>query len=523
MPWGSRRRRGRHGWLRAGVVVLCLALIVGGGRAALGQARGQVAVVTAPDGLNLRAGPGSEFPSLVVLARGAELLVLGEGVNGHWLPVSAAEKFGYVHADYVAPRAAGGAATSTPARTPTSTPTAPSPPAAATTVNGVTLLGVFAADADAMITPADEFSLIASVRLPAGVARLSLRVSGATLVTTTQTFAPQTGDNWLQISKVRVAAETEPVLREAVIRTVGGTVPLRNAALVLAVDYQTAAGVWQTATFEPTVYHFREPARAAAIEFPNLTRLTGMPPGGGVDGFYLRGDLDFHHPADPAVRALAIEAGRRGGAFPDDPELVADNIHSYIKHLLGDRDPGDFNNDVNFARLIAEGTIRRGQTNGGYICIGQTYLMTSLTRTLGIPSRELNLAVGKPAWQGNDGVWRVTWFQEAAAHVWLDGGWVLYDLWLGFKGVRGYFDANIAYQMWAAFDRRSVPFLRTDGVSTGLRGHDFHAFPGEPAQWTFVGEAVKPGLRVQGMPDERGVPVTLAPEHRLSSSAPPRE
>jgi hypothetical protein len=223
-----------------------------------------------------------------------------------------------------------------------------------------------------------------------------------------------------------------------------------------------------------------------------------------VEGYYLRGNVDFHHPHDFYVRKLAIEAGRLGGVWPDSPARVADNIFTYINRLLGDGEPGGFNNDVNFARLIDQGTIKRGQLNGAYICIGQSYLMTSLTRTVGIPSRELNIAVGRPAWRGNDGVWRVEWWQEGAVQTWFDGAWQHYDLWLGFKGFDGYFRENLAYQAWAAYNRQSVLFREVSGVSTGLRGHNFNAFPGEPPQWEFIGEATRPGTRVVGMPDSTG-------------------
>ena len=55
--------------------------------------------------------------------------------------------------------------------------------------------------------------------------------------------------------------------------------------------------------------------------------------------------------------------------------------------------------------------------------------------------------------------------------------WNHYDLWLGFKGMNGYFEANLAYQVWGAFDRRTVPFLVVNsGQPTGLRGHDFGAY-----------------------------------------------
>jgi hypothetical protein len=262
---------------------------------------------------------------------------------------------------------------------------------------------------------------------------------------------------------------------------------------------------------------FHHPGQIARVEYPDLKRTTGLPQGGGGDdNFYLRGDLDFHHPEDFYVRKLAVEMGRRGSIFPDAPELVADNVFLYINSLLGDAEPGDFNNDYNVARLIEEGTIKRGQSNGGYICIAQTYLMTAMTRTLGLPSRELNIAVGRANWLGNDGLWRVTWWQEGAIHVWYDDAWHHYDLWLGFKGMNGYFQANLAYQAWAAFDRRTDPFVTISGVNTGMRGHNFGVWPGDPPRWEFIREATKPGVAVVDMPEENGAPVSALPDADIS-------
>jgi hypothetical protein len=384
--------------------------------------------------------------------------------------------------------------------------------------NGVLLLGVYASDWDEMITIADEFSILAAVRPPDGVTSVTMRLSGAPFLRTSATFDVQPGEvNWLPIERFRVDTENEPVLSEELVRKVGGAIPIRDGALALAVDFKDAGGNDRTASFQPTVMEFHHPGQIARVEYPDLKRTTGLPPrGAGDDNFYLRGDLDFHHPEDFYVRKLAVEMGRRGSIFPDAPELVADNVFLYINSLLGDAEPGDFNNDYNVARLIEEGTIKRGQSNGGYICIAQTYLMTAMTRTLGLPSRELNIAVGRANWLGNDGLWRVTWWQEGAIHVWYDDAWHHYDLWLGFKGMNGYFQANLAYQAWAAFDRRTDPFVTISGVNTGMRGHNFGVWPGDPPRWEFIREATKPGVAVVDMPEENGAPVSALPDADIS-------
>lgn len=494
----------------------------------------QVAVVTDPEGLNLREGPGTDYPSLAVIPAGAQLPILGTVVNTNWLPVSYEGKQGFVHDDYVEIRTVtapsqpgvvtlpGGTPAPTVAPTPTPAPTPPPlpqlAPGSAVTSNGVTLAGVFAYDIDNMITVADEFKLTAAVEPPPGVTKITMRLSGAPFLSASTTFDVQPGTNWLDVPAFKVDTENEPSLREQVVRTVGGTIPLNGGALVLALDFTDASGATQTATFQPTVRKFNDPATMAVVEYPDIKRTTGLPPNGaGADNFYLRGDLDFHHPDDFYVRKLAVEAGRNGGVFPDNPELVADNVFTYINNLLGDAEPGDFNNDYNVARLIEEGTIKRGQKNGEYICIAQTYIMTGLTRTLGMPTRELNILVGRPNWQGDDGVWRVVWWQEGALQTWYNGRWNHYDLWLGFKGMNGYFQANIAYQAWAAYDRQAVMFMTQHGAPTGLRGHDFG--PNGLGTFEFVREASKPGYEVLDMPAENGDPISdgnfgvyLAPE-----------
>jgi murein DD-endopeptidase MepM/ murein hydrolase activator NlpD len=103
---------------------------------ALGQAL--VAVVTEPTGLNLRAGPGTEYATLAVIPKDTELPVMGATVNNVWVPVTYQGKFGFVSEEYIQIR--GGTPTSAPpsasvspammsAASPLSAPQAsPSPP-----------------------------------------------------------------------------------------------------------------------------------------------------------------------------------------------------------------------------------------------------------------------------------------------------------------------------------------------------------------------------------------------------------
>ena len=524
-------------WRGVGVGTVVLALAFGAGSAVLAQAPSgapvappTLAPVRTSTLFNPQQAPATPTPSVPTVSAVTQPVLPGPPV-----PLATGTPAGVVSLTPTTvaqtPTPAGllpltGAVTATATPRPGTTVTpipllTPTPaPRPSLMSEGIELVGAFAADIDGMITPADEFQFVALVRAP-GVDKLTMRLSGAPFLRASKEFTLMPGDNWLQIADFKVDTEQEPVIREEVIRKVGGTIPIRDGALVMAMDFTDRAGNQRTATFEPVVYEFNAPEKVAKIEYPDVKRITGMPPRDeAVQKYYLRGDADFHHPEDFAVRKLAIEAGRRGGVFPDDPETVADNIFRFINSTFGDADPGDFNNDYNIARLIDEGSIVRGRINGGYICIAQTYLMTALTRTLGLPSRELNLAVGKPNWQGNDGMWRVTWWQEGAAHVWYNGQWNLYDLWIGFKGIEGYWEKNMAYQMWAAYDQRTAMFTTTGGVNTGLRGHDFNAWPGEPPQWEFVREGAKPGVRVLDIPGDAGAPITYVPDFGLGYLSP---
>ena len=70
-------------------------------RAEPGHAQ-SVAIVTAPDGVNLRSGPGLSFPVITVIPFGASLTVTGDVAEGNWLPVTYRSESGYVLGDYIA-------------------------------------------------------------------------------------------------------------------------------------------------------------------------------------------------------------------------------------------------------------------------------------------------------------------------------------------------------------------------------------------------------------------------------------
>lgn len=87
-------------------------------------AQASVAVVIEPEGVNLRGGPGTNYVSLGVIPKGAELPILGAKVNVDWLPVSYQGKLGFVLDEYVEVKAV--LAPSQPSAAPL-TPAQPSP------------------------------------------------------------------------------------------------------------------------------------------------------------------------------------------------------------------------------------------------------------------------------------------------------------------------------------------------------------------------------------------------------------
>lgn len=92
--------------------------------------------VADPDGVNLRGGPGTEFVSLAVIPQGTALPVLGEKMNGRWIPTSFEGKLGFVLDEFVQPRT--GAAPGL-AVTPTTPAAAPPTVMRVTSPDGVNL------------------------------------------------------------------------------------------------------------------------------------------------------------------------------------------------------------------------------------------------------------------------------------------------------------------------------------------------------------------------------------------------
>jgi uncharacterized protein YraI len=113
----------------ASVLVAVFSLLIAGSTPAFAQT--SLVVVTDPDGVHLRSGPGTQYPSLALVPRGSELPVLGAKLNTDWIPVSYQGRSGFVHDDYVEVKASASPATAQPMQPSTPAPSmAPAQPGA---------------------------------------------------------------------------------------------------------------------------------------------------------------------------------------------------------------------------------------------------------------------------------------------------------------------------------------------------------------------------------------------------------
>lgn len=380
--------------------------------------------------------------------------------------------------------------------------------------------GVFASDVDGQFTPADLFQMAVVVRAP-GLSKIGVRTAGTLIAGRETTLDVTGGDDFLVLNDMRIADERDPSIRDEIIRKPGGSIAMTDGVFTLALDYPLSSGRTATLSFTPPVRDFFNPDQTIAVTYPQLRATYGMPPeGGGGGDYYLKGDADFGHPDDPYVRALALEWGRKGGAWPDEPDKVATNIFTTIDALFGDGDPAEFNNDYNLARLFEDGTLSKTRKNAAYICIAQAYFFNALNRALGLPAREINNAIGEPQSQRADGTWTVRWWQEAGAEVWYNGAWHYFDTYVGTTDRKGYLAKNLIFQSWAGFDRQATEFRTVGGAPTGLKGHNFGAWPGDPPNWTFIEEGVRPGIRVEGMVGDPPAAAVTAIEDGVAAARP---
>lgn len=305
----------------------------------------------------------------------------------------------------------------------------------------------------------------------------------------------------------QVANETNATVNQQIIQTPGGTIPLQgNVGLDLT--YQTSAGKNVDLTYTMSLQKDRDASKGVwAITYPNYSLITGTtdPSAPDTDGYYLKGDPGFHHPDDPLVRKYAMQAARGGGILPDDPAQVMENLYSFTGGLFGSDDPAQIEPDNVVAQKIASGALVPGRRDEKYICISQTYFLSSLSRTLGLPSRELTIALANPVSQGRSGAWTVDYVQEGATEVWFDQSWHLYDTWLRIRNLDDYLNAKYAYQAWYAFDVQNYDLVAKNGDPLDLYGHNFaigeeEGTPADPNSWYLRQRKQRAGVTVDGFP-----------------------
>lgn len=254
-----------------------------------------------------------------------------------------------------------------------------------------------------------------------------------------------------------------------------------------------------------------------AITYPNYYPIVGDPVNrDDVDNYYLTGDKAFHAVDSLSVRRWAIKAARAGGVFPNDPQRAADNIYRFVYGLLGIGDPGELQTDLTILGRIGSGVLSPGSRSGEYICIAHAYFLSSLTRTLGLPTREETIGFGRAASQDDSGAWSVTYYQEGANEVWYAGDWHHYDTWIGTRNRDDYLSSNLTEVAWYAYSAQSTPFTDVNGNPVGLAGHDFSlgkyaGSPGSPEQWRFLERHTRAGVRIADPGPEAYASTSLAP------------
>src|SRR5262249_44802496 len=144
-------------------------------------------------------------------------------------------------------------------------------------------------------------------------------------------FSLSGDEDWLIMPEVRVLDEDDPVIRDRILAVPDGSIPLNAGVLVINLDYTTPSGRQASAAYSQAVRDFNQPEQTITIGYPRFAATAEQPSDGmGDDNYYLRGDPDFNHLADPLIRRLALAWGRRGGAWPDDPAQVAMNLFRSI-------------------------------------------------------------------------------------------------------------------------------------------------------------------------------------------------
>ena len=305
----------------------------------------------------------------------------------------------------------------------------------------------------------------------------------------------------------QVANETNSTVDQRIIQQPGGSIPLKGNVGV-ELTYKTPSGKDVDLVWNMDLQKDLDASKGVwSITYPDFSLYTGKtdPSQPDADGYYLKGDSQFHHPEDALVRKYAMSAARASGTLSDDPSTVMDHLFSFVRGLMGSDDPAQLEIDSWIVGKVVSGELVPGAQSQKYICISQTYFLTSLARTLGLPSRELTVALANPVSQNGAGVWTVDYVQEGAAEVWYDSAWHLYDTWYGLRSFDEYLTRKYAYQAWYSYSPQNYQLIAKNGDPLGLFGHDFaigenEGSPAKPDEWNYRAAKQRSGVAVDGFP-----------------------
>jgi len=339
-----------------------------------------------------------------------------------------------------------------------------------------------------------------------GPSSLTATLKGEFLTSSPSMFSTPDSLSYATISG-QVADETDSTIEQAIVQTPGGSVPLQSN-VGLDLTYPTSAGNTVDLLFSLSLQKDRDARRGIwSITYPNFSLVTGTtdPSQPDVAGYYLKGDPGFHHGNDPEVRKYALQAARAGGALPSDPAEVMANLYAFTRGLFASDDPAQIEPDTAVVQKIDDGELVPGARSETYICISQTYFLTSLSRTLGLASRELTIALANPVSQDSSGAWQVDWVQEGAADVWYNNSWNLYDTWLHIRSFDDYLLAKYAYQAWYSYSAQNYELVAKNGDVLNLFGHNFAIGEDDggtaaPDQWNLLQRRERSGVAVDGFP-----------------------
>ncbi|MCK4787370.1 MAG: hypothetical protein KAV87_26670, partial [Desulfobacteraceae bacterium] len=281
---------------------------------------------------------------------------------------------------------------------------------------------------------------------------------------------------------IKVAGLENDDIMKNVIKNLNGTLSLKDAITATVVGGESFI-------LSPK----DESNEVLAIQYPDFMRHSPdvTDPYGDIGDFYNRGggDAHFHHPENSLVREYAIKASLgTDNVFPDDVVSIVGNIYQYIdKHVPDDADWWLLT-DVEIAEKLPNAVIQQP-------CISQAYLLGSFARTIGVPAREMDVALGISILQIGPAVFGVRYGQEAAIQVWYDKDWHLYDTFMEITSWDSYLQGKcIKYRAWHSYDRRNDKVW--DFLGHDFSINEFFGTPGLFSGWKHLQDGVKEGLTV---------------------------